>query len=81
MPHSLSNCSSWIMASSRSAVCDTAAQEIMTQLTEKYGLPACDLNTLGESDLIRTAATLDFLTNNLPPEDEVASAPAEPCEA
>jgi hypothetical protein len=66
MPHSLSNCSAWIMDSSRSAVCATAVVEIMTQLTEKYGLPARDLNTLDASDLIRTAATLDFLTNNLP---------------
>jgi hypothetical protein len=77
MPHSLSNCSAWIMDSSRSAVCATAVMAIMTQLTEKYGLPACDLNTLGESELIRTAATLDFLTNNLPPETRASATAAE----
>jgi hypothetical protein len=67
MPHSLSNCTSWIMDDSICAVRATAVREIMAQLTEKYGLPACDLNALAESDLIRTAATLDFLANNLPP--------------
>ena len=39
---------------------------LVVRLTEAYGLPATRVEALDAAGLIRAAATLDFLSNNLP---------------
>jgi hypothetical protein len=42
------------------------ATQVRLRLKEAYGLPATRIAALDRMELIRTAATLDFLSNNLP---------------
>ena len=45
----------------------TATQAILVvRLTQAYGLPVTRVTALSAAGLIRAAATLDFLSNNLP---------------
>lgn len=45
----------------------TATQaSLVDRLTAAYGLPATRVKALDAAGLIRAAATLDFLSNNLP---------------
>jgi hypothetical protein len=45
----------------------TATQAfLVVRLTEAYGLPATRVNALDAAALVCVAATLDFLSNNLP---------------
>lgn len=39
---------------------------LVARLTEAYGLPATRVEALDAAGLMRAAATLDFLSNNLP---------------
>jgi hypothetical protein len=71
MPHSLLN-PPLIMGSAHATVCTPAVRELKALLTRKYGLPAHDLDSMDERGLIRTAATLDFLANNLPPKGDAS---------
>lgn len=66
MPNSSSNRTLLIAGSAHS--CTLALRELVASLVEKYGLPAHDLAVMDEQGLVRTAATLDFLANNLPPD-------------